>query len=220
MLAEQINQFYLEAFNHALVVVGIVFGVVGVVVPAGIAIFQARQGRHEIEQLKTKISAEVADAVAKMVGAEKDSLLKEQAAALVAFQERSDKVVADLREEVSEAIARNRGGAFHVQALAALNANQHAVAVKSACEAIPNYLRGKDFSNLRTVCAQIAIPSFRKFHGGSLGKHKSRFVESCEEAISTMRAADSEGNLHDLVRDLQDELEACLEREGPADDTE
>ena len=43
LIAQQINEFYLEAFNHALMVVGIVFGVVGVVVPAGIAFFQSRQ---------------------------------------------------------------------------------------------------------------------------------------------------------------------------------
>jgi type II secretory pathway pseudopilin PulG len=218
LLAQQVNQFYLEAFNHALVVVGIVFGVVGVVVPAGIAYFQARQARNELEQLKRQLSSEMTQAIADAVLAEKEVMLREQALALTSFQERSDKVIADLRDEIRRESGALRGSSFHVQALASVNANHSAFAVTSACNAIPHYLLGKDFGNLRTVCAHIALVELRKTNGDSLGRHKDKLVESCEAALKAMREGNVEGNLSDLIRDLRYELDECLRRTTPPEE--
>jgi predicted RNase H-related nuclease YkuK (DUF458 family) len=220
LLAQQINQFYLDAFNHALVIVGIVFGVVGVVVPAGIAFFQARQAKSELEQLKSQISSEVSSAVSAALAAEKEEMLRAQAGALAAFQERSDKVVSDLREEIGVELAKTRGGAFHVQALAQTHAENHAAAVKSACAAIPHYVKGKDFDNLRTVCSRIAVPNLKKFNADGLGRYKDALTKTCEAAIEAMQASDHDGCMKDLVRDLRHEWDDCLARVTPNDDAD
>lgn len=220
LLAQQVNQFYLEAFNHALVVVGIVFGVVGVVVPAGIAYFQSRQARGELEQLKRQYSRDISEAVGLEVLKAKDLMLKEQAAALAAFQERSDKVVVDLREDVDRKMNVLEGAALHVQALTAVNSDRPISAVTSACNAIPPYLRGRDYENLRRVCSKIALVQIRKLSGDALGRNRDEFIKVCERAIKMMEEANNERILTDLVTDLRYELNACLERVTPAQELE
>lgn len=211
-LAQQINQFYLEAFNHALVVVGIVFGLVGVIVPAGIAIFQARQAKAELNQLKSQISTEVVTAVAAEIANEKEAMQKEQASSLEAFQQRSDKVVSDLRSELARHMAASRASAFHVQAVSALNSNLAFDAVSSAVQAIPNYVQGRDFDNLRRVCSGIAVSEFAKLSMADAGRQKDDFVKNCEYAVESMAGVNENGGIGDLISDLKSELADFLKR--------
>lgn len=160
----------------------------------------------------------MSSAVSAALEAEKEEMLRAQAAALAAFQERSDKVVSDLREEIGIELAKTRGGAFHVQALAQSNADNYASAVKSACSAIPQFVKGKDFDNLRTVCSRIAIPNLKKFNADGLGRYKDALAKTCEAAIEAMQANDPDGCMKDLVRDLRNEWDDCLARVTAADD--
>lgn len=213
LLAEHINDYYLDAFNHALVVVGIVFGVVGIVVPAGIAYFQSRQSRYELEQVKRNIS----DEVSSRVDAEKQRLLQEQAAALVAFSERSDKVIADLKQETKVELGLVRAGTFHVQALMYQRSRTYGNAFRSAIDAGHGYVAGEDFHHLRRVVEGIAIKSLQKLNKADL-ESATVDVEKFRKLLKKMETCNHKGAFVDLISKGKKELERALAREPEGDE--
>jgi ABC-type transport system involved in cytochrome bd biosynthesis fused ATPase/permease subunit len=207
-IAQQINGFYLEAFGHALTVVGIVFGLVGVVVPTGIAFFQARQARHELEQLRKQISDEVALAV----NAQKETLLRDQAGALNAFSERSDKVITDLRAETKKELTLARAGILHVQAVMYSRNKKYVQAFKSAVGAGLGYVKGEDFHHLRRVVEVLALRNLAHLDKQIL-ETRPELETAFERLIDRMKNCDDKGAFTDLVVKCRRELEQARNRE-------
>ena len=206
LMAQNINELYQQTFSNVLVVVGIVFGLVGVAVPLIMAFFQSRNARYELEQIKSQVSAQVESGLKAAIDTEFVILRENQAAALIAFQERSDKVVTDLRHEMDRQIQVVKGGAFHIQALSMANAGDWFGCVKSACSAIPCFASGRDYLNLRTVCDSYAIENFKRVDAKARGSFKAELISQCEVAIASMEAVSDKGEFSDLIRELQHEL--------------
>lgn len=207
LLAQSINEYYLSAFDHALVVVGLVFGVVGVVVPAGVAFFQARQARQELEQIKRQISSEISS----KVDEERKNLLESQAAALVAFGERSDKLIADLKNETKLQLGLAKAGTLHVQAVMFRRERKYIDAFRSATQAGFGYVAGEDFKHLRRVVEVIAIKCLEQLDGDVLST-RAKDVAQFEKLLSRMSSCDGKGAFSDLIAKARDELEKAQAR--------
>lgn len=208
LLAQNINEYYLSAFDHALVVVGMVFGVVGVIVPTGIAYFQARQAKHEAEQLKKQIAIEVE----RQVREAKENILKENAAALTAFQERSDILVSELKKETKTQFRMANSGAMHVQALMYKRAGNHVSAFNSAIGAGEGYVDGSDFHHLRRVVEEIAIKSLANFDGTDAKKQSEKIVRF-GKLLDRMSKCDHKGAFNDLIEKGKKKIKEAKEKE-------
>lgn len=205
LLAQNINQFYLSAFDHALAVVGMVFGVVGVIVPTGIAYFQTRQAKHEIEQIKKQISGEVEQQIRSV----REDLIRENAAALVAFQERSDKVIQDLRKETKIQIRLANSGAMHVQAVMYNRSGAYVKAFSSAVAAGEGYVAGGDFHHLRRVVEMIALKSLAKFTADD-AQEEQESIERFEKLLERMSNCDHKGAFNDLIKKAKKKVKEVL----------
>jgi len=201
LLAQSINEYYLSAFDHALVVVGVVFGVVGVIVPSGIAYFQSRQAKHELAQIKLQIAREVAAQVAD----ERRGLLEAQASALSAFGSRSDSVVADLEERIRVEVAHARAATLHVQAVMHRRSRNHSAAFRSATKAGFGYVLAQDFHHLRRVVEVICLKSLQKLHQRDLEAGQDD-VANFERLLESVEMCDHKGAFTDLVVKARKEL--------------
>lgn len=200
-----LHQLYQAAFSDLLVLVGLIIGFAGILLPVGIAALQARQQRKEALLARERIQTEVHEASSVL----RRELLESQAASLAAFQERSDKVIADLRQEVSIGLERVKAQTLHVQALTSYLNSGYAFALTSACAAVPGYLAAKDYANLRTVCAQIII---KCLEGLDASRFDADAREKCDETVARLASANSDGNFTDLIRDMRKAIGSCTSR--------
>lgn len=203
-----LNDLYQSAFSDLIVIVAMMLGFAGVLLPLGLAVLQSRMQKKEGLLAREKLVAEVQ----KIREEVRIEILEDQAKSLNAFQERSDKVISDLKAKIDSDLLVLKANAFHVQAQGALHRESYLVALKSSCDAVPGYLKGSEHGNLRRVITHIAVVSLKNLTNSSFERFQEIPID-CHNVIKMLRESDETGSFHDLIGEFEYELKKCLERD-------
>jgi hypothetical protein len=208
---EKVHALYQTSFSTFVTVVGVVIAFTGIVLPLLVTAYQVMLQRRE-----TKLAHEKLDSfLEKAVRETEIRLLAEQAKTLEAFAERSETLLRSSQEETDKKVQKAEAGAFHVQATLLSNANHPLGCLSSASDAVPGYVAGKDYLNLRRVVAKLMVPSLENLNAPDFNGHDD-LVEKCRECCTTLKAIDENGGFRDLERELQNALNVALQRKPAA----
>lgn len=212
-LVSKVHGLYQSAFSDFVVLVGVVVGVTGVLLPIFITVAQFLQQKRE-----TKIAHEKLDAlVSTAVEAVESRLRQDNAKALEAFATRSEDQLKRSKEELEKKLRRLEAATLHVQAQGLLRSEDYLEAAKSAKGAIPGYIGSHDHLNLRRVIDGVLCPCLRKMDSGYF-KNAGSLEASIRDSMKSIRGADTSGAFTDLLDELERDLSDAIVRTRAEED--
>ena len=205
---QALDGIYSAAFNNILVVLGLLIAIGGVLIPLTIAILQLRQQKREYKLARDELASEVESAIT----AAESRLKDEQEKSLEVFQEKTQKLIDDFKDDVKRKNAALEAGSFHVQAL---SAKMPVGKVVSAATAIPLYFSGQEHGNLRRV-ARILKSELAELNEAYFSRYK-KVKSKCEEVIELLRSEAAGDHYDDLADEIERAYEDALKRIKPQD---
>ena len=178
---DAVRDFYISAFDHALVVVGVVFGVVGVIVPVGISFFQQRQARAEVDLIRGEVATEVAVNLSREMSRLREDNETALANLMNDLRDELDKFKVDAEKQINGA----KGGLLLIQAKQARATGEFAVALHSAAVAAIKFNEVSEFSNFNAAF-NVAVSCIENL-GGSSSHSEFRAISKYKDMMEVLR---------------------------------
>jgi hypothetical protein len=138
-VVNKVNDLYSALFGHFLVMIGIMGGIVGVIIPILLQRFQRQEGRLQEERLN-------ADFKAQMASARNEFDLK--FSKLLSEQNEVEARLRDADNKIEKKVAQASGIAAHVDAANHYNAKNFGICIRGAVFASREYIKAEDVKNL------------------------------------------------------------------------
>ena len=222
---QYVDHFYATSWNHLIICGSVAVGIVGVVIPILVQIYQGRTIRHERSQIREAIVVEVSAQVHDLMEKEKALLEDKITAATQSLEQRLARDRADLEggvrkteAELRKGIARARGAVYHVQTNALVKEQIYVAALLSAIDGLNNLIDADDHYNVRrllVVITKTCLPKMIKAQLDEMEEDKKAF----HSVMSRIEEWDVSGDFTDAVRGAKRAFNAACER-VPAAKTE
>lgn len=215
---QSVDQFYATSWNHLLICGSVAIGIVGVVIPLMLQIYQRRAMRLEKSEIHAAIISQIEKELVEARQEDKKVLEEKIAAAIKTLEERLSRDRAELEEGVRKlestlrkGIAGVNGGALHVQTNAMLTDNNYAMAFRSAVDGLSWYVDADDHSNMRSlfkVLTKGCLPHMTKAQMDEMEDDKKVFGD----VMKKITEWDAKQDFSDALKEAKVALKAASER--------
>ena len=218
---QYLDQFYTTSWNHLLICGSVAVGIVGVVIPILIQIYQRRTMRHERSQIREAMVGQVSTAVHNLMEQEKALLEEKIEAGTKSLEERLARDRAELEERVRKTevglrrgIAGASGTIFHVQTNSLIERKEYEAAFTSGMIGLSDFVEGEDHLNLRRllqVISERCLPGMKKAQLDEMEEDKKVF----HGVMAKIKKWDVNNDFADAVAEAKRAFKAACERVPP-----
>ncbi|EKN4691033.1 hypothetical protein ABF227_003550 [Yersinia ruckeri] len=203
VILEKLDDFYSSSFSSLMVLIAGMMGIIGILVPIVISIYQSKKIDGQKENLEIFIKNELVFAVSEL----KNELDESNGIKMDEYKkEIEDSLAEQTRAQENKIIrigAKSLGSVFHVQGSIKLKDKNYFLATNSFIEAAINYITARDENNLCRVinmCHQRTIPNVTQ------QDECEKLEKKIHLLIEKMKKINSNGRYTDEIQKIQDAL--------------